>query len=270
MVSAVSANFWHNGKLALARALNLDLTHSQCHYAAFLSTYVTDGVRWLDVGCGRQIVPFWAVPEAEQRTMVSRCACVVGVDADEAIRDHHLLTAKVKGMAGKLPFRSGAFDLLTANMVVEHVDDCQAFLADAFRVLRPGGRFVFHTPNYLHYQVFIASLVPDSIKRSIVWWLERRREQDRFRTYYRMNSVARIRHLAESSGFELEKVKVVGSNGSLGRLGPLGLLECFVLKTCSMLGHGRFNSNLVCALRKLSAADSIPSVGAGTVAVSYH
>jgi ubiquinone/menaquinone biosynthesis C-methylase UbiE len=72
------------------------------------------------------------------------------VDVDDAIIEHPLLSAKVKGIGGKLPFRNGAFDLVTANMVVEHVDDCPAFLDDIFRVLAPGGRFIFHTPNYYY------------------------------------------------------------------------------------------------------------------------
>ena len=249
-------NFWQKGKLALAQALNLDLTHSQRHYAAFLNSYVTDGVRWLDVGCGRQILPLWAVPEADQRRMISRCGSVTGIDVDDAIRDHPLLTARVKGLVSSLPFRGGTFDLVTANMVVEHVDDCPAFLADIFAVLKPGGKFVFHTPNYWHYLVLAASLIPDSIKGPIVWWLERRREEDRFRTYYRFNSVTRIRRLAERAGFQIEELRVVGSCGSFGRLGPLGLLECFVLKANSLLCHGKLKSNLVCALRKPPTTDS--------------
>ena len=242
-------SFWQRGKLALAQFLRLDLTHAQCHYATLLQTSV-EGARWLEVGCGRCVVPNWAMSEAEQRTMVSRCASLTGIDVDEAIREHPLLTFKVIGLAGSLPYRDASFDLVTANMVVEHVSDCPAFLADILRVLKPGGRFIFHTPNYWYYLVFIASWVPEWIKRRVVWWLERRRDEDRFVTYYRMNTVTDIRRLGEDAGFTVEQLKVVGSNGSFGRLGPLGVLECFVLKAHSNFCGGRFNSNLICTFQK--------------------
>ena len=78
--------FWWNRRLALARVLRLDLTHAQCHYAALLRESVRDGVNWLEIGCGRSIVPYWVMPETEQRTMVSRCASLNGIDVDAAIR----------------------------------------------------------------------------------------------------------------------------------------------------------------------------------------
>lgn len=243
-------DFWRRRKLALAQLLRLDLTHTQRHYAAFLSTFVTPGARWLEVGCGRCIVPYWAMPEAEQRTLVSRCASLTGIDVDEAIREHCLLTAKVIGLGGSLPFRDDSFELVTANWVVEHVTDCPAFLSDIFRVLKSGGRFVFHTPNYWYYMILIASWVPEALKGRLVWLLERRREEDRFVTYYRMNTLKDIRRLAKDAGFEVEELRVVGTTGFFERLGPLGVLECFVLKAYSSFLGGRFNSNLLCALRK--------------------
>lgn len=241
----------------MARFLRLDLTPPQQHYAAFLGPFVPEGATWLEVGCGRNIIPDWAMPETEQRAMVSRCAALIGLDVDEAMREHPLLTAKVYGLGGWLPFRDECFDLVTANMVVEHVSDCALFLADIFRVLKPGGRFVFHTPNYWYYLIFIASLVPESIKERIIWVLERRRENDCFVTYYRMNTLKDIRRLAQGAGFQVEELRSLGSSGSFARLGPVGLLECFVLKACASLYGGRFRSNLMCALRKESAARAL-------------
>lgn len=243
-------NFWRRQRSALARVLRLDLTHSQRHYADFLKQSVPEGARWLDVGCGRCVVPYWAMPEAEQRALVSRGVSLIGIDVDAAIRDHALLNAKVIGLAGSLPYRDQSFDLVTANMVVEHVDDCAAFLADIFRVLKPGGRFIFHTPHYLYYLVFISSWMPEWLKGRVVWTLEHRLEADRFVTHYRLNTLPEIRKRAAAAGFEVEQQKVVGSVGSFVYLGPLGVLECLVLKAHASFRGGRFNSNLICSLRK--------------------
>lgn len=41
-----------------------------------------------------------------------------------------------------LPFADSEFDLVTENLVFEHVQDLAPVLSEAFRVLRPGGRLV--------------------------------------------------------------------------------------------------------------------------------
>ena len=182
--------------------------------------------------------------------MIARSGCLVGIDVDEAIREHRHLTGAVYGLGEALPFRGGTFDLVSSNMVVEHITDIQGFLAEIRRVLKPEGRFVFHTPNHRYYLIFVASHVPEAIKKRIVWWLEKRSEQDIFVTYYRMNTIDDVRRSAARAGFEIETLRAIGSNGSFQNQGPLGLMECFVLKTLAVLGGGRFQPNLIACLRK--------------------
>jgi SAM-dependent methyltransferase len=49
--------------------------------------------------------------------------------------------------AAKLDFPDDSFDLVTAIEVLEHVAELDQALAEIRRVLRPGGRFGFTTPN---------------------------------------------------------------------------------------------------------------------------
>ena len=48
-----------------------------------------------------------------------------------------------------LPFRDAAFDVVVLNEVIEHVRDDAATLAEALRVIRPGGHIVIYAPNRL-------------------------------------------------------------------------------------------------------------------------
>ena len=55
--------------------------------------------------------------------------------------------AGVVGDAQRLPFRAGAFDVVIVGELVEHVADPAALLAEASRLLAPGGLLIVTTPN---------------------------------------------------------------------------------------------------------------------------
>jgi SAM-dependent methyltransferase len=246
-------NFWRRGKLRLATALKLDLTHPQVHYARFLQSHTRDVSTWLDIGCGRQIIPPDKMSEDEQKRSFGNIPLLVGVDVDEAILQHQVINARVIALCPPLPFRSGSFDLVTANMVIEHVQDPASFLREVHRVLRPGGSFIFHTPNSRYYLIFIARLTPEWAKHKIVWYLEGRREADIFETHYHMNTPEDIINFAAANKFEVVELALNGGDGTFGRLGPVGWLECFLLKLVASIKSGRYNSNLIVQLRKRTA-----------------
>jgi 2-polyprenyl-3-methyl-5-hydroxy-6-metoxy-1,4-benzoquinol methylase len=54
-----------------------------------------------------------------------------------------------QGLCTALP--DGPYDLITAFEVIEHLENWRGFLAEARRVLAPGGRFIVSTPNTLYY-----------------------------------------------------------------------------------------------------------------------
>lgn len=53
--------------------------------------------------------------------------------------------------AQALPFRDRSFDLITAFEVIEHLDEPRNLLAEARRLLSPGGLLLVSTPNKLYY-----------------------------------------------------------------------------------------------------------------------
>jgi SAM-dependent methyltransferase len=51
------------------------------------------------------------------------------------------------GDATSLPVPSGSVDTYVSLETIEHVDQVQTYLAEATRILKPGGQFICSTPN---------------------------------------------------------------------------------------------------------------------------
>lgn len=52
-----------------------------------------------------------------------------------------------QALGGSLPFADGQFACVISNSVLEHIPAVEPVLAEAARVLRPGGRFIFCVPS---------------------------------------------------------------------------------------------------------------------------
>lgn len=98
--------------------------------------------RILDIGCGLGVYV---------RKFREFSDDVVGIDIDpKRLREGARTTPGLMLAVGEyLPFRDDAFDVVVLNEVIEHVQDDQATIAEAVRILRPGGRIVIYAPNRL-------------------------------------------------------------------------------------------------------------------------
>jgi SAM-dependent methyltransferase len=226
------------------------LRSSQYAYFEALHARLTPSAAWLDMGCGHQVFADWMTREQEQ--VVSRNRLVAGIDLDwEGLRKHPAIRRRVFGDLSHLPFASGSWDVISANMVMEHLQDPVAVLREVHRALSPGGVFVFHTPNFYHWGTLVARGLPERLKKRMVRLFEGRAEADVFETHYRINTAAQVRRLAQRAGFEVVRIQHVNSSATLKVLGPLVLLELAYIR---LIEHPRLawlRSNLVVTLRKL-------------------
>ena len=77
---------------------------------------------------------------------------VIGLDVDEAVLGNTFVDeAKVIDPGTSLPLEFNSVDLIVSDYVFEHVDNPAFLVAEAYRVLKPGGWMCARTPNFFSY-----------------------------------------------------------------------------------------------------------------------
>jgi SAM-dependent methyltransferase len=226
-----------------------NLKYSQTIYEEALSKATASAECWLDLGCGRQLLPPWRLEQ--ERALIRRPKICVGLDYDyDSLEKHLSMRNKVRGDISRLPFGDDSFDVVTSNMVFEHLKDPETQLREIFRILRPGGLLLFHTPNSRSYGPIIASVIPERIKRRLIWLLQQRGEDDSFPTFYRINTPTSIGRIAQVTGYEVTYLRLIVSTPLFIMVPPVLFFELFFIRFL-MTRLGRpFRSNLIVALRK--------------------
>ena len=246
---------------ALRRRIVPELRYSQDYYEEHLRRHVAGVRAWLDVGCGHHLLPPWR--SAEERELLASVPFVVGVDYDFAsLRRHDGIRNVIRADIGALPFRDQCFDLVTANMVVEHLSDPVSQFREVARVLRPGGRFLFHTPNLHGYPAQASQLLPDAVKKALARMLEGRSEEDVFPTYYRANVESMIRSVAAEAGLDLRAIHFTGTVPVFGAIPPLAAMELlYIRQLMRRPGLARYRQTLICELRRPEPGRGVSASG---------
>lgn len=109
------------------------------------------GPEVLNVGSG----PFFELSEIDGRGR-RFTLCDIDPRAVELAKKTHggaVVRADVITADAPLPYVDGAFDLVVAMDVIEHVPEPGPWLQDLMRVLRPGGSLMLTTPNYASWSL---------------------------------------------------------------------------------------------------------------------
>jgi 2-polyprenyl-3-methyl-5-hydroxy-6-metoxy-1,4-benzoquinol methylase len=236
-----------------------DLIWNQQIYGTAVLPCVNRETRWLDLGCGWRILGKDLEPIED--AMVANAFVAVGCDMDfHSLSKHRNIRKLVLGSAESLPFRNGSFDLITCNMVVEHLDNPQKAFSEMVRVLSPGGRLVVHTPNLLNYAVFLnhtlARLVPRKLLLSLISWADYRKEDDIFVTLYRANTVRRLLQICGRLDLEEESRRILTPpRPFLSFFAPLALIQILLMRlTMSSRYFQRFGATILMVFRYRPAA----------------
>jgi SAM-dependent methyltransferase len=167
-------------------------------FRRLIGQHVTPESVVLDLGAGSGYVSHMNL-----RGVVAR---MCGVDLDPRVVDNRFLDDARVASAAQLPYEEGLFDVVFANNVLEHLADPADVFREVARVLRPGGVFLFKTPNRWHYVPIVAQLTPHCFHR-FVNRLRGRAGDETFPTRYRANTLGAVRRLAGGAGLLVERIE---------------------------------------------------------------
>ncbi|MGC2207787.1 MAG: class I SAM-dependent methyltransferase [Candidatus Dormiibacterota bacterium] len=166
-------------------------------YRELVARHVGPESRVLDVGCGH--ADFLA-------SAVSPSPHIYGLDPDaEALARNPVIRQAVVGTVEHIPLPDQFFDLVCMAWVAEHLEHPYQAAQEIRRVLRPGGRLLFLTPNAWNYNTWLVRAVPNRYHEFFTRRLYGRQERDTYPVRYRLNTETKIERVM--SAVNLKKVR---------------------------------------------------------------
>jgi SAM-dependent methyltransferase len=172
-------------------------------YADLVREYLPPDGCLLDIGCGRGglVEQLGHPPEL-----------IVGVDPDyDSLCEHRLGIPRAVAFSDHLPLANDQFDTAVASWVLEHLPDPAADFREIGRVLRPGGRFLFITPNKRHPLIGLNRGLAKFrfAQERLVSGFYGRAAADTFPAYYRANTAVDLQRLTAQAGLTLTSLHIV-------------------------------------------------------------
>ena len=122
--------------------------------AAYLLPYLAPGQRLLDVGCGPGTLTLDLAARVGSVTALEQTADALDLARAEAARQEAVVVEFAVGDVHALPFEDGAFDVVHAHQVLQHVADPVQALREMRRVTRGGGIVAARDSDYAAFAWF--------------------------------------------------------------------------------------------------------------------
>ena len=196
-------------------------------FEAQLDRWLTPGAVVLDAGSGPGS---WVVQAYRERLGLLIGFDVYGPDTSN-------LDGFVMADSLSLPFAGDSIDAVVSYLVLEHLSDPAAALAEYARVLKPGGAFLFKTPAVRTPLFALAKVLPTRTHKRLKSGIGID-EDDVFPTYYRANTTTSLHQDLVAAGFRREWLRTVDQTYAYATHRPwtyaLGLLYSRITE-CTLL-----------------------------------
>lgn len=239
----------------LSKRYNFENVPEDCwtflHLLRSFCEQCTTPPRVIDIGCGAGISRRGNQSQWEIKSLTSEYWGLEpdpNVEPEEGLFDYfqHALME-----TADLP--ENYFHLAYSYAVMEHVADPASFLQAVYRCLRPGGVYLFMTPNARHYFGIISRVVKriglDRLVLRIV--TGQKQLHGCYPLEYRFNTRAAIERTAESNGFCSPTIAFLESVGPIGYMrGPLRPMFHLLAWKRRVWRNPESLSTIMCQLRR--------------------
>lgn len=154
---------------------------------------IEDQYKILDYGSGRGSWYYEDenIERRQARTLKRKGNTVIGVDVDEAVltnptNDENYIINDIW-----IEKNLESFDVITADYVLEHVDDYEKFFFNINRLLKKDGYFFARTPHKYSYVAIGSRIIPNWLHSYTLNKAQpERKDIDVFRAYYKINTLS--------------------------------------------------------------------------------
>jgi len=187
-------------------------------YIDAIGQNVGSSTRVLDIGCGHADF---------LKNVYARTPNTYGIEPDaNALEKNEIIKNKFVGSADKLPFEDGYFDLVVSAWVLEHLKNPILNFKEIHRVLKPGGKVIFLTPNAWNYNVWMIRMVPENFHDFFTRKLYNRQENDTYPKQYKINTPRKIEKILNAAGLQKHHIILNGDPSYISFNKPLFKLAC--------------------------------------------
>jgi len=169
-----------------------------------VNSFINSSSIVLDVGCGRGSYAEDPISiRRDLRIFKGKCKKVIGIDTSKDGENNPFLDEFNLIEGTYWPLEDSSVDVCICDSVLEHIGNPELFFSECHRVINQRGYLCIRTPNLMSYFGLFSRLAPNRLHNTIVSKVQEKREdKDVFPTFYRCNTIKKIRNMLNKYGFD--------------------------------------------------------------------
>lgn len=178
-----------------------DIDALDAYYKDQIFTSLADDSTVVDIGGGRR----WQF-QNQRHKFKNLKVIAVDISAEELSYNHDADEKIVFAMGtdARLPIDDNSVDVVTSQMVLEHIENNDNTVREVSRILKPGGKFISLMPNKFALFSIINQILPHKFARKVLYAILNDpsvKEIQGFKAYYNQTYYPALRKLLERYGF---------------------------------------------------------------------